>query len=362
MFFGGLIFVMAGQTYLGLLNSIPGLTHYYALNNVSKAQDLKGNVHGTARGNPQFTASGMVVKGSDWVELPDHADFSAATTGEITIIAYQTVGDWTRLSQNNEYLHWMGKGRSNTYEWTFRHYIDGGGGEAPTRHRRTSFYAYNPSGGLGAGSFFQDENDGVGVVRIVGGQISTKSGTTKMYKNGVLRDTDKLSDYNIVPKHTSATVGLGTRGDNSGFLVGTLYRVAFFNRALTAAEMKTIADGKGLPDGEATQPDGGGAVVPPVTTGKQVKVGTATHAIDGTDVERGANQLIIYTPSTGKQTTTNEWGTEAAVLDGKIASHVRQTGGLNASIPSNGFVLSGHGTSRQWLEANAVIGAPVTVS
>ena len=195
---------MAAQTYLGLLNSIPGLTHYYSFTGADGAKDLKGNVNGIIHGAPQFTAKGMVLDGNDWIELPDHADFSPATTGEITIVVYQTVSNWTKVSHNNEYLHWMGKGRSNQYEWTFRIYIDGGGGEAPARKRRTSFYSYNPSGGLGAGSFFQDEGDGPGVERIVGGQITTKAGVTRMYKNGALRDTDQLSGYNIVPKRTPA--------------------------------------------------------------------------------------------------------------------------------------------------------------
>lgn len=357
---------MAAQTYTGLITGIPGLTHYYTFNDVDKARDLKGNINGIIHGAPKFTASGMVLDGNDWIELPDHADFSPATTKELTIVIYQTVNDWTKVSHNNEYIHWMGKGRSGQYEWTFRIYKDGGGGEAPARKRRTSFYSYNPSGGLGAGSFFQDEGDGPGVERIVGGQISAKGtgsypGWTKMWKNGVVRDTDSLSGYSIIPKRTPAPVGIGTRGDNTGFLVGTIRRVAFFNRALTAAEMKTLADSKSLPDGQISQPDGGGAVIPtpptPVAGKSRIRIGTAERIVDGVDINRGADQLIVYTSATGGKTTTNGYGTEAAVRGSKIVSHVQQAGGLNASIPSDGFVLSGHGTSRTWLDTNAKIGA-----
>ena len=366
MIFGGLIFLMATQSYYDLVNSVPGLTHYYSFNSVDQAKDLKGNVNGTLKGSPKFSDVGVTFDGKSYIELPDHADFSAATTGDLTIVVYQTVSDWTRVSQNNEYLHWMGKGRSNTYEWTFRIYIDGGGGEAPTRHRRTSFYAYNNSGGLGAGSFFQDENDGPGTVRIIGGQISRSAGVTRMYKNGVLRDTDKLSDYNIVLKRASAPVDVGTRGDNSGYLVGTIRRLAFYNRALTAAEMKTIADGKNLPDGGPGQSTGEGAATvptPPVVTtgGTRVRIGTAEHAIDGVDTARGTDQLIMYTPNTGKYTTTNEWGTEVGVRTGQVVSVVRQGGGLNEHIPSDGYVLSGHGTSRTWLDTNGILGAKVEI-
>ena len=127
--------------------------------------------------------------------------------------------------------------------------------------------------------------------------------------------------------------------------------------------MKTIADGKGLPDDGSIPSDGGAAVIPTppteVTTKRRIRIGTAEHSIDGVDVARGTDQLIIYTSATGRATTTNEYGTESAVRSNKIVSHVRQAGGLNASIPSDGFVLSGHGASRLWLETNAVIDAKV---
>jgi hypothetical protein len=62
-----------------------------------------------------------------------------------------------------------------------------------------------------------------------------------MYKDGRLRDTDLLSGYSIVPKNTTTPVRIGSRGDNTGFLVGKVRRVAFFNRVLTAPEMQKLA-------------------------------------------------------------------------------------------------------------------------
>ena len=48
---------------------------------------------------------------------------------------------------------------------------------------------------------------------------------------------------------------------------------------------------------------------------------------------RGSNQLVIYTPSFGLRTNTNEFGTEVIVVD-NIAV---QLNGADSIIPKNGF-------------------------
>ncbi|RXJ02186.1 hypothetical protein DS745_07265 [Anaerobacillus alkaliphilus] len=74
------------------------------------------------------------------------------------------------------------------------------------------------------------------------------------------------------------------------------------------------------------------------------------------DGYRGPNQLIVYTPQYGKKTTgTNIYGTEIVVVDGYIVDK----GGYNKEIPENGFVVSGHGVARDWLNQNTVVGAKV---
>jgi len=266
----------------------------------------------------------------------------------------------------NEYVHWMGKGKAGAHEWTFRYYIDGGGGEAPSRPRRTSFYHFNPAGGLGTGSFFQDP-DAAGVERVVGGMVwgnSGNGGSTQMWKNGVVRDTDLLSSYSVNPVNTASPVFLGSRGDGTGFLVGRLRRVAFFNRKLTAAEMKSIYDARALPETEAvvTPPE---PPTPPPTANGVVTIGTKTWPIAGIDVPRTADSLMIYTPKSGAKTTTNEFGAEAVVVYGVVTELLDQrtvaVGQHNLAIPADGVVLSGHGTARTWLLANATKGAKVTL-
>ncbi len=58
---------------------------------------------------------------------------------------------------------------------------------------------------------------------------------------------------------------------------------------------------------------------------------------------RGANQLVIYSPSFGMRTNTNEFGTEAIVVGDTVVS----LSGADSLIPANGFVISGHGSAKK---------------
>lgn len=348
-------------SFQDVILKIPGITHYYALDDNTKAQDLVGNVNGKINGNVTFGANGASFDGRSSIELADHNDFSAAGTSSkaLTIIAFQTVTDWTKQSHNNEYVHWMGKGRDGGHEWTFRYYIDGGSGEAASRRRRTSFYHFNPSGGLGAGSYFQDE-DAAGYERVIGGQVwgnSGNGGSTQMWKNGVVRDTDALSGYNVNPQNTNTPVFLGSRGDGTGFLVGRLRRVAFFNRRLTDAEMKQIYDARGYVESEAP-------VEPPPQPLGDIYVDGAPFPLAGLNVARNTGSLVIYNDAYGSKTDTNEWGAEAVVTDRRIVEVLDQRtvpiGQHNLTIPKGSHVLSGHGEARTWLLSNATVGAFVS--
>jgi hypothetical protein len=245
------------STFKELVYNIPGLTHWYPLTDAYGAndagpKDLDGVNHGAT-----FDDHGAVFNGKAYIELPDHDDFSAATTGQLTIIAMLTISSWKGAGAS-EYVHWAGKGKSGAHEYTFRHYVDGGSGEASSRQGRVSFYHFNPAGGLGAGSYFQDSENTTEMV--VGGMVNRTN--VAMWKNGVMRDTDALSGYNITPKNTGTAVCLGSRGDSTGFLVGRLRNVTFFNRQLSATEMKAIYDGRDLPVGGPSTP----TTPPPTTT------------------------------------------------------------------------------------------------
>ncbi|MBR6162564.1 family 10 glycosylhydrolase [bacterium] len=72
---------------------------------------------------------------------------------------------------------------------------------------------------------------------------------------------------------------------------------------------------------------------------------------------RGPNQLIVYTPEYGLRTGTNEFGTEAIVVNGTVV----RLNGADSIIPDNGFVISGHGKAKKWITENIQVGSNVTI-
>lgn len=70
---------------------------------------------------------------------------------------------------------------------------------------------------------------------------------------------------------------------------------------------------------------------------------------------RGANQLVIYTPTFGYRTNTNEFGSEAIVEGNTVTS----LSGADSLIPANGFVISGHGAAKNWINENIMVGSKV---
>ena len=73
---------------------------------------------------------------------------------------------------------------------------------------------------------------------------------------------------------------------------------------------------------------------------------------------RGTNKLVIYTPSYGFHTSTNEFGTEAIIEDNIVTS----LSGADSSIPLNGIVISGHGRAKNWINQNVKVGSKVFIN
>lgn len=106
-----------------------------------------------------------------------------------------------------------------------------------------------------------------------------------------------------------------------------------------------------------------GGTAPPTTppttappTSSDVTVGGSTRTLNGTNIPRAADALVLYT---GTRSPANMWGFEAAVSGGKVTAISSRQEGM--AIPSGGFVLSGHGASEAWLQANAKVGTTVTL-
>lgn len=72
---------------------------------------------------------------------------------------------------------------------------------------------------------------------------------------------------------------------------------------------------------------------------------------------RGANQLIVYTPSFGFRTNTNEFGTEAVITGNTVSS----LSGADSLIPQNGYVISGHGRAKKWINENVMVGSKIYI-
>lgn len=84
---------------------------------------------------------------------------------------------------------------------------------------------------------------------------------------------------------------------------------------------------------------------------------TAKTNVEGVNMPgaRGTNQLVIYTPNCGETTGTNEYGYEAIV----VGNTVVELSGANSPIPRDGFVISGHGKAKTWINNAVKIGTKV---
>jgi uncharacterized lipoprotein YddW (UPF0748 family) len=89
------------------------------------------------------------------------------------------------------------------------------------------------------------------------------------------------------------------------------------------------------------------------------------YDLTGVDIPRGDNDLVLYTPGAKAETSTSRWGVEVAVASGKVTQvRDRSLGDADPGptpIPSNGFVLSGHGEAGRWLARALSVGAAVTI-
>ena len=86
---------------------------------------------------------------------------------------------------------------------------------------------------------------------------------------------------------------------------------------------------------------------------------TAKTNKDGVNMpgSRGTNQLVIYTSNYGASTGTNEYGYEAIV----VGNTVVELSGANSPIPTDGFVISGHGKAKTWINNAVKVGTKVYV-
>ena len=176
-----------------------------------------------------------------YLSFADSKAFEVDATGVLTV-EYWLRPDTLQFAdtEGSGYVYTMGKGDPGQQEWMTRMYSKS---NSESRPNRISGYSFNPRGGLGAGSFFQDRvvaHRWIHVALVINSKARSARypmGYTKIYKNGVLRDTDSLADYDIVPRSGKAPLRIGT-GYLSSFFQGAIGDVAFYHRELPAKRIR----------------------------------------------------------------------------------------------------------------------------
>ena len=94
--------------------------------------------------------------------------------------------------------------------------------------------------------------------------------------------------------------------------------------------------------------------------------GDEVLALAGVNVSRVANSAVLFTPSYGKKTGTNNYGEEWLILNGKAQKTIDGRKSINDNnIPAKGGVISVHASGNEpqrWLIENLVSGKPVCLS
>jgi hypothetical protein len=193
-----------------------------------------------------------------YVEVPNLADYSVSSTGELTISAWLRPNtlNFRSVERNSNYIHWLGKGEQSgsggNQEWAFRMYNHYDPLDSPPRPNRISFYLFNARGGLGVGSYVQAPIRKGRWIHIVGVADNSR---TSLYRDGqyVRCDTyrgpaqgqceihyqaplNQNLQLVINPQAGLAPLRLGTK-DLGSFFEGGLTRVRLWNRALGASEI-----------------------------------------------------------------------------------------------------------------------------
>jgi Concanavalin A-like lectin/glucanases superfamily len=177
-----------------------------------------------------------------YVEIPNDPAFSVTTTDQLTVSAWIRPETLTfPQTEGSGYVHWLGKGEKGQQEWTFRIYSQG---NTENRGNRISFYVFNPEGGLGVGSYFQDTLQ-VGEWIQVTGVVDNQSQQTAIYKDGIKRDQDVYTGK-ITPEAGKAPLRIGTRDLNS-FFQGKIREVRVWNRLLTDSEVADLYNTNDIP-------------------------------------------------------------------------------------------------------------------
>jgi hypothetical protein len=209
----------------------------------SVAGVTRGTLHGNAKSMtlPNGDAGVLLDGAADYVSFPSRPQYSIATTGALTV-EYLMRPDTLQFAdmEGSGYVYVLGKGDPGKHEWYGRMYSKVNDENRPNR---ISGYAFNSTGGLGAGSYVQEPvvvGQWIQITLVFNSAAKSSAypmGYVKLYRNGVLRDTDSLADYNIKPTAGTAPFRIGT-GYLDSYFKGAVGPVSFFDRELTASRIQ----------------------------------------------------------------------------------------------------------------------------
>lgn len=176
-----------------------------------------------------------------YLEIPDNDAFSIITAGALTVSVWMSPEVLTfKNAESGGYVHWMGKGMPNQHEWVFRMYNKDLTSGQENRPNRISAYAFNLKGGLGSGSYVQEETSPNEWIHIVA-RYNVADNTITIFKNGVQKDQDDLYDatYGVQVENGTAPIRLGTRSLWS-FFQGRIDDLRIYSRALSQEEISAL--------------------------------------------------------------------------------------------------------------------------
>ena len=222
-----------------------GLVAFYPFNdsfeNTTSTEIDPAENHGTTFAKDRFgndNSSAYFDGNKSYLEIPDNDAFSIPTTGALTISVWVSPEVLNfQKAEAGGYVHWMGKGVPHQHEWVFRMYNKDLSQEQENRPNRMSAYAFNLEGGLGSGSYVQEqvqENEWIHFVA----RYDVETNKITLFKNGTQKDQDNLYDatYGVQVQNGTAPLRLGTRSQWSYFQ-GRIDDLRIYNRALSDSEI-----------------------------------------------------------------------------------------------------------------------------
>ena len=217
----------------GRQSTEPGLTRC-----LTAAQYLPANTPRAATQLPDGEPA-AVFNGAQSLAVRSSPMLSITHTGALTVEA------WIKPStlrfhrvEGSGYVEWLGKGRPGAFEYALRIYSQH---NTEDRANRISGYAFDPRGGEGSGSYFQDPVRAghwiMVAVEYDAHSAASPQGWVEIFKNGQARQRTSLGQFDVVPRAGHAPFSIASLNGDSYFQ-GSIAKVAVFDRLLPEAALR----------------------------------------------------------------------------------------------------------------------------